>query len=114
MWKQSVELHAYGAQMTVGPVWQRPFPSQTCSPVTASPVQVPAEHMVPLGYLRQAPVPSHFPSRPQVIGCVTAQSEGWRGSAPLTRETHVPSDPVSAQVRQPLAQASLQQNPSTQ
>jgi hypothetical protein len=116
MLKQSFaeELHEYGAQITVGPVRQCPIPSQTCSPVTESPSQAPGMHIVPLGYLRQAPAPSHVPSRPQVLEGDIAQSEGWRGSPPLTRETQVPSDPVSAQVRQPLVQASLQQNPSTQ
>jgi hypothetical protein len=98
----------------VGPRPQWPAPSQMSAPVTAAPSQVPPWHIVPSGYLRQAPAPSHLPSRPQVLADDTAQSEASRALEPLVRATHVPSDPVRAQVRQPLLQLSLQQNPSTQ
>src|SRR4051812_47824683 len=104
----------YGEQIMVGPGRQLPWPSQTSWPVTASPSQAPVLQTVPLTCLRQAPAPSHLPSNEQVLAAAASQSPGVRGFAPLERATHVLSDPVWPQVRQPPVHASLQQTPSTQ
>ena len=87
---------------------------QVEGPVYTSATQVSGEQtVVPAGYLRQAPVPSHFPSVPQLVAKVSLQVA--RGSeAPLAARVHLPRLPVSAQLRQAPVQGVLQQMPSTQ
>jgi len=56
-------LQVYGGQIREGAGSdQLPLPSQETMPVTLSPSQVPSLHSVPLGYLRQPPLPSQVPS----------------------------------------------------
>jgi hypothetical protein len=81
---------------------------------TASPSHRPALHVVPAGHLRQAPLPSHFPSSPHVVVACIAHAAGTRGMSPAGRLTHVPTEPAAAQVLQPSVQATLQQTPSAQ
>jgi hypothetical protein len=51
---------------------------------------------------------------PQVETACFGQSEALRGWSPDDRLVQVPSEPLSAQVMQPPAQALLQQTPSAQ
>ena len=71
-----------------------------------------AQTVVPAGYFRQAPAPSHFPSVEHIAGVKSAQVP--RGSAaPLATRVHFPCEvPDSAQLRQAPVHAVLQQTPS--
>src|SRR4051812_9753985 len=71
-----------GAQMVAAPGLQRPVPSHTSIPSTAAPLQVPARQTAPLGYLRQAPLPSHMPSRPPLETSDLAPWGAPRGGGP--------------------------------
>lgn len=46
---------------------QLPVPSHFPGSVAVMPVQVGARHCVPAAYARQAPLPLHMPSLPQVL-----------------------------------------------
>jgi len=108
-------LHENGTQMCVEPGLHCPLPSQACAPTTASPSHTPGLHIVLTGYLRQPPAPSHFPSKPQVVGNVVTQVVESRGVAPTARFAHVPAGALGdAQLLQPPVHASVQQTPSTQ
>ena len=100
--------------MIVAPGLQRPAPSHTCAPTTASPSQLPALHGVPAAYLRQPPAPSQVPSSPQVLAMLAAHVLAPRGLPPVSMPTQVPADASAAHVMQPSVQAVLQQIPSTQ
>jgi hypothetical protein len=100
--------------MRVDPGLQCPTPSQTLAPMTASPSQVPALQTVFIGYLLQPPMPSHFPSNPQLETREVVQVVASRGVPPSVRFTQLPTMPVAAQVLQPSVQAVSQQTPSTQ
>src|SRR5436190_3675463 len=100
--------------MRVGPGLQRPLPSQTDDPTTASPSHVPDLHMTFTGYLRQPPRPSHLPSSPQVATGIFTQALSTRGFSPDDRLTHWPSAVGPLQTLHPSVQASLQQTPSAQ
>jgi hypothetical protein len=47
-------------------VWQVPVPLHDRADVSVDPVQLAVAHVVPAAYRRQAPAPSHVPSRPHV------------------------------------------------
>jgi hypothetical protein len=68
-------------------------------------VQVATAHWVPTAYLRQAPLPSQEPSRPQVDAASVAH--WFSGSVPAIAFVQVPA--VFAQVRQVPEQAVAQQ-----
>lgn len=87
---------------------------QVDGPVYTSAVQVSAaQTVVPAGYLRQPPAPSHLPSVPQVEAPISRHIV--RGSAaPATDIVHLPTEPASAQLRHAPVHAVLQQTPSTQ
>jgi hypothetical protein len=59
----------------------------------------------------QAPVPSHTPVVPQLVGSWAMQRSP--GSVPWNAGMHIPSVPGFLQVKQAWSQASLQQTPST-
>jgi hypothetical protein len=101
-----------GAQMTVGPGRQRPMPSHAWAPTTASPSHMPGPQAVPAVYLRQAPAPSHLPSKPQVVTSAVWHAVESRGAMPAGMNVHVPI--VAEQVWQGSVQATLQHTPSTQ
>ena len=63
---------------------------------------------------RQAPPPSHVPSRPQVEAASAGQADGWRGLAPVGRLTHIPGESVDAHVLHPSVHAVVQHTPSAQ
>jgi hypothetical protein len=108
-------LHPNGTQMVVGPGRHWPAPSQIPTLMMAAPWQLPGLHIVPEGYMRQLPAPSHLPSSPQLGAALAGQSLALRGSSPFALGTQTPSDPDWLQVRQlDLLHASLQQTPSTQ
>ena len=109
-----VESQVKGAQMTVGPAVQVPWPSQTRPPLTAGPSQEPRWHIVPRTKLRQAPAPSHVPSRPQVEGSDAGQTLALRGAPPAGTNAQIPWDPALLQDLHVSVQALLQQTPSTQ
>src|SRR5215471_11606740 len=69
---------------------------------------------MPVAHLRQAPLPSHMPSLPQVDGASCVQS--LSGSVPFVTGRQRPSASpvlVFAQALQAFAQADSQQKPST-
>jgi hypothetical protein len=103
-----------GAQMTVGPAVQVPSPSQTRPPLTAAPSQDPRWQVVPSKNVRQAPAPSHVPSRPQVEGSAAGQTAALRGAPPAGTNAQIPCDPAVLQDLHVSVQALLQQTPSTQ
>jgi len=107
-------LQENGTQMIVGPGLQRPSPSHTCAPITASPSHVPDLHDVPAMCLRQPPAPSHVPSSPQPLAGPATHVLAARGLPPASIPTQTPGDPSDAHVMQPAVQAALQQTPSTQ
>ena len=55
-----------------------------------------------------------MPSRPQLLAAAIGQVVDVRGSIPLGRAVHVPSELDALHVMQPPVQALLQQTPSTQ
>src|SRR5450432_1904430 len=107
-----VVSHEKGAQITVGPGRQRPRPSHERAPTTASASHMPLPHSVPAVYFRQAPAPSHVPSKPHVVGSAVVQPEIPRGGFPAEMNVHVPID--SLHVLHDSVHAALQHRPSTQ
>jgi hypothetical protein len=95
----------------VVPAWQTPLPSHTRADDSVDPVQPPGTHSVAAGYLRQAPLPSHMPSRLQLEAPSSGHS--LSGSMPAGTAEQRPSEPGSLQVEQASLQAVSQQNPST-
>jgi hypothetical protein len=93
-------------------VWQVPVPLQVRGDVNVVPVQVEAAQVLPSAYRRQAPLPSHMPSVPQVDAPWSAH---WlKGSAPAATDAQVPTVPVRLHDRQMPAQAVAQQTPCSQ
>jgi hypothetical protein len=82
--------------------------------VTAALAHVPASHTVPATWLRQAPLPSQVPSRPQVDASDAGQSVGCRGALPAGTTVQIPGDPWTSQARQVSLHEVLQQMPSAQ
>lgn len=111
----AVALQANGAQGCVAPAVQVPAPSQAEGKVRVNPS---ARHAlgaqtVPAGNLRQAPAPSHLPSRAQVVGRSAAQLV--RGSAlPAATGAQAPTKPATLQARQGPQVMAPQHTPSTQ
>jgi hypothetical protein len=103
-----------GAQMVCGPAWQRPAPSQTSSPVTAAPSQVPGWHTIPAGYCRQLPCPSQVPSSPQVATSDLGHVAVEGGALPAGTKLQTPGAPGLLHALHVSAQAVSQQTPSTQ
>jgi hypothetical protein len=69
---------------------------------------------VPAGALRQPPLPSQVPSRPQGACGDTKQSCGEPARVPAGNGVHVPTVPGPTQVMQIVAQREEQHTPSTQ
>jgi hypothetical protein len=103
-----------GAQIVAGPALHRPCPSQTLTPTTAPPEQAPALHTVPGTWLRQPPLPSHVPSRPQVDSSDARHWFDACGAPPAGTNVHVPGEPWTLHAMHVPVQAVLQQTPSTQ
>ena len=83
---------------------------QVDAAVNIVPVQEGRAHCVPAAYLRQAPLPSQAPSRPQVEAAAIVH---WSsGSEPAITFEQVPAE--FAQVRQVPVQAVAQQVPCAQ
>lgn len=93
---------------------QTPVPSQVRWGVRVEPTQVPAAHCVPAAQNRQAPVPLHVPSVPQVLPTVVAHWVAGVGAVPLGTLLQVPTLPVSAHDLHVPVQALLQQTPCAQ
>ena len=87
---------------------------QTLAPTTVLPWQVPAPQDVLSGYLRQPPMPSHRPSRPQVEGSCSGHWLSSAGGMPAGTGAHMPALPGTSHFWQVPLQALLQQTPSTQ
>jgi hypothetical protein len=96
---------AFGAQV--------PAPSHAGGGVKLDPVQLAFPHVVPLTHLRQPPVPSQEPSRPQVLAAAAAH---WPVGAavPAGIGVQVPGVPVRLHDIQVPVQALLQQTPWAQ
>jgi len=82
--------------------------------VTAAPLHVPAPHVVPWMYLRQAPCPSHVPSSPQVATALAGQVVAARGLMPSGTNEHIPIAPGTLHALHVSVHAVSQQTPSTQ
>jgi len=104
--------HVYGSHIEVVAVWQVPVPLQVRADVSVEPVQVAETQVVPAAYSRQAPIPSHVPSRAHVPD---PSSGHWAsGSWPLGTLVHVPGVPESAHDWQRPVQVVWQQTPCAQ
>jgi hypothetical protein len=112
VWQAPFAPQMNGAHDCVTGVGHLPSASQRDASVIVDPAHDAGEQVEPTGYLRQAPAPSHTPSRPQVS---TPSSAHWsRGSVPTSAATHVPTLFCAAQVMQVPAHSELQQTPSVQ
>jgi hypothetical protein len=78
------------------------------------PTQVPAAHCVPAAQNRQAPVPLHIPSVPQVFDAVVAHWVAGVGAVPAGMLLQVPGLVESAHDLHVPVQAWLQQTPCAQ
>jgi hypothetical protein len=103
-----------GAQIVAAPALQRPCPSQTLTPTTAPSEHEPALHTVPATWLRQLPLPSQVPSRPQVDSSEARHSFAACGAPPAGTNVQMPGDPWTLHAMQVPVHAVLQQTPSTQ
>jgi len=103
-----------GAHTVVGPGLHRPRPSQTSTPTTEPSEHDPGWHVVPATWLRQAPAPSHVPSRPQVDTSDIGHSVVARGAPPAGTKLQIPGEPWTLHAMHVPTQAVLQQTPSTQ
>jgi hypothetical protein len=83
---------------------------QVAGAVSSPAVQVATPHWVPTAYLRQAPLPSHMPSRPQVDASAMVHCSS--GSVPAIALVQLPA--ALAQVRQVPEQVVAQQVPWAQ
>jgi hypothetical protein len=94
-------------------IGQLPLPLQVAAGVATPAAHEASRQGVPEGWLRQAPAPLQVPSVPQLVAGVTMHMP--LGSAtPEGTLVQVPTEPPTVQLRQPPAQASLQQTPSAQ
>ena len=100
--------------MVAGPAVQVPWPSQTRTFWTAAPLQVPDPQLAPATRLRQAPLPSQVPSKPQLDGSEAGQVLVERGVEPAGTNAQTPGELGVLQDLQVPVQALLQQRPSTQ
>src|SRR5262245_52259022 len=97
---------------------QFPKPSQTC-PLTRLPAHAVGPHETPCAYKRQAPAPSHWPSRLQgfMESSAGVAVHSLSGSMPSLMGKHVPFAPpvlTAEQARQRPPHVLLQHTPSTQ
>lgn len=102
-----------GVQELVAGVTQVPVPLQLDASWSVEVAQVCAMHWVPLAHLRQAPLPSQKPSRPQLAMLAAAQ-RAVGSVRPLGTSMHVPGDPATLHELQSAVQAVLQQTPWAQ
>jgi hypothetical protein len=100
--------------MVAGPEVQVPWPSQTRTFLTEAPSQVPVPQLAPGTRLRQAPLPSQVPSRPQPEGSDAGQVLARRGIEPAGTKAQTPGELGVLQDLQVPVQALLQHRPSTQ
>lgn len=77
------------------------------------PVHLPTAQIVLPGYFRQAPLPSHFPSKPQVVAAVTAHP-AFEAVVPAGSAAQVPCRPGTLQARHNPQALLAQHTPSTQ
>jgi hypothetical protein len=105
--------HRYVPQLRGAGVWQVPVPLQVEGEVAVVPLQLPDLHTVPAAYLRQAPLPSHLPSRPQVDMFSIGQ-ERVGSSAPAGTGEQVPARPATLHAWQLPQLAVSQQTPLVQ
>jgi hypothetical protein len=108
--RQALAPQTYALQLMVGCA-QLPAPSQAPTGVAVEPVQLAVPQLVPGAPLRQAPLPSHVPSKPQG-GLVAAQAP-WGSVLPAVTGWHEPLPP-RLQTWQVPQLAVEQQTPSTQ
>jgi len=102
----------YGLQDLSIPAAHFPEASQRPATICAPAMHESAPHTVPTAYLRQAPAPSHCPSRPQVAA---VPSVHWPpGSIPSGTFLHVPSLPPTAHDLHVPVQVVMQQRPCAQ
>jgi hypothetical protein len=104
-----------GAQDCTSPGTQAPLPSQVGASTTLAPstAQVWAPHGVLAGCLRQAPAPSHLPSKPQLIA--DSVRHVLRGSGvPAVTGAQAPSEPMTLHAWQGPQVMAWQQTPSVQ
>jgi hypothetical protein len=103
--------HMYALQETGAPVTQTPAPSQRPGAVPVDPVtgHVGSLQIVAREYNSQPPLPSQYPSVPQVSRPLSAH---WpSGSEPAGTAVQAPSLPGTAHDMQLVPQASRQQTP---
>ena len=113
--KQAVPsgLHTYGSQATiVVGATQFPLPSHFESPICFPAAHEPALQTT-LSHLRQLPLPSQVPSRPQLDGACAPQVP-WAGMAPAETGEQVPARPATLHDEQAPMHAVSQQTLSTQ
>ena len=87
-------------------------PVQRKASVSVEPLHDGCLHTMPVGYLRQAPLPSQVPSMPQLA--LPSSGQSLRGSVPTSAIVQVPTLPGSAQEWQAPEQSCWQQTPSKQ
>jgi hypothetical protein len=110
--KQFVVPQTYGLHERSIPGAQVPAASHRPATRSAPMLHESIPHTVPTAYLRQAPIPSHCPSKPQVAAPPSAQ---WPcRSMPSGTLRHVPSLPATAHDLQVPVQAAEQQRPWAQ
>jgi hypothetical protein len=110
----SEALHTtMGVQATVGAARHMPMPSQREAARAMPPLQVLLAQTVPAAYSRQAPRPSHTPSRPQ-LGARWSWHWPVGSAAPAGTGVHTPADWGRAQDTHDPAQAPAQQTPCAQ
>ena len=69
-------------------------PVQREASVRVEPLHDGSLQTIPVGYLRQAPLPSQVPSKPQLA--LPSSGHSSRGSVPTAASMHVPTLPGSA------------------
>lgn len=108
--RQALAPQTKGEQLA-GTCLQLPAPSQLPADVTVVPLHDCAAQFVPDGADRQAPAPSHVPSKPQIGAGVHPP---WGSLAPSVTGLHAPAAPETLQDEQAEQLAEEQQTPSTQ
>jgi len=104
--------HANGSHDVSDAARQVPAPSHTWAPVSVLPLHMVGAQLVPDGYRRHDPVPSHVPSVPQVGAPTSLQ--WFSGSWPVGTFTHDPAEPDSAHDLHVWSQSVAQQTPCAQ
>ena len=97
-----------GLQLRVEGIWQVPLPLQVEGGVATLPLHEPARQVVPATYFRQPPLPSHLPSRPQLL-VLSATQARMGSSAPAATGAQLPWRPDTLQAWQLLQVAVSQQ-----